>query len=138
VPGRDSDSKRERSERKPFAYALLRVVPHAERGECLNVGVVVYCRQHAFLDVRTHVDGERLAALAPDLGPEPLRSRLDALQDAVRGNPAAGALGALPQSERFGWLVAPSSTMIQPSEVHTGLTDDPAATLERLFTTLVR
>lgn len=135
MPGHDD--KRE-SERKAFAYALLRVVPHAERGECLNVGVVVYCRQHAFLDTRVHVDGERLATLAPDLDRAALRSRLDALQDAVRGNPAAGALGALPQSERFGWLVAPSSTIIQPSEVHTGLTDDPAATLDRLFATLVR
>ncbi len=125
-------------ERKPFAYALLRVVPHAERGERLNVGVVLYCRQHAFLDLRSHVDGERLAALAPDLDPSPLRSRLDALQDAVRGNPAAGALGALPQSERFGWLVAPSSTIIQPSDVHTGMTTDPVSTLEHLFDTLVR
>jgi hypothetical protein len=124
-------------ERKPFAYALLRVVPDVERGECLNAGVVVYCRQHAFLDLRAHIDEARLAALAPDLDPEPVRSRLSALQDAVRGNPAAGALGALPQSERFGWLVAPSSTIIQPSEVHTGLTADPATTLERLFSTLV-
>jgi Protein of unknown function (DUF3037) len=139
VPGydSDSDSKRERSERRPFAYALLRVVPHVERGECLNVGVVVYCRQHAFLELRVHVDGVRLAAVAPELDPEPLRSRLSALQDAVRGDPAAGAVGALPQSERFGWLVAPSSTIIQPSEVHTGLTADPATTLERLFATLV-
>lgn len=124
-------------DRKPFAYALLRVVPSVERGECLNVGVVVYCRQHAFLDLRAHIDGERLAALAPVLEPEPVRSHLSALQDAVRGNPAAGPLGALPQSERFGWVVAPSSTMIQPSEVHTGLTADPVATLEHLFATLV-
>jgi Protein of unknown function (DUF3037) len=122
----------------PFAYALLRVVPHVERGECLNVGVVVYCRQRAFLDLRAEVDDARLAALAPDLDPEPLGSRLSALQDAVRGNPAAGALAGLPQSERFGWLVAPSSTMIQTSEVHTGLTVDPGATLEHLFATLVR
>ncbi|MDX6690033.1 MAG: hypothetical protein QOG15_1490 [Solirubrobacteraceae bacterium] len=142
MPGHDSDSGydsgRERSERKPFAYALLRVVPHVERGECLNVGVAVYCRQHAFLDLRAGLDEARLASLAPDLDPEPVRSQLSALQAAVRGNPAAGALGALPQSERFGWLVAPSSTIIQPSDVHTGLTDDPAATLERLFATLVQ
>jgi hypothetical protein len=124
-------------DRKPFQYALLRVVPHVERGECLNVGVVVYCRQHAFLDLRAHVDEQRLAALAPALDPDPLRSRLDTLRDTVRGNPATGALGALPQAERFGWLVAPSSTIIQPSEVHTGLTADPGATLERLFATLV-
>jgi hypothetical protein len=84
----------ERAGCKPFAYALLRVVPRVERGERLNVGVVLYSRQHDFLDLRTDVDAAR--------------------------------------------LVAPSSTIIQPSEVHTGLTDDPAATLERLFTTLVR
>lgn len=124
-------------DRKPFAYALLRVVPNMQRGECLNVGVVVYCRQHAFLDLRAHIDGKRLAALAPNLDPEPVRAHLSALQDAVRGNPAAGALGALPQSERFGWLVAPSSTIIQPSPVHTGLTSDPATMLEHLFATLV-
>lgn len=124
--------------RKPFAYALLRIVPHVERGECLNAGVALLCRQHDFLDLRAHVDEARLAALAPDLDPAPVRSRLSALQDVVRGDPAAGALGALPPSERFGWLVAPSSTIIQPSEVHTGMTDDPAATLEHLFDMLVR
>ena len=127
----------ERSSRKPFAYALLRVVPHVERGECLNIGVVVYCRQHDFLDLRAHVDGERLAALARDVEPGPVRSRVDALHDVARGDPAAGALAALPPSERFGWLVAPSSTIIQPSEVHTGLTTDPSATLDHLFATLV-
>jgi hypothetical protein len=125
-------------DRKPFAYALLRVVPRVERGECLNMGVVLYCRQHDFLELRAHVDQARLAVLAPDLDPGPLRSRVSALQDVVRGDPAAGALAALPQSERFGWLVAPSSTIIQPSEVHTGITTDPAATLEHLFATLVR
>ena len=122
---------------KPFAYALLRVVPRVERGERLNVGVVLYSRQHDFLDLRAQLDAARLAALDPQLDPEPVRSRLDALRAVVCGNPDAGALAELPPSERFGWLVAPSSTIIQASEVHTGLTDDPAATLERLFATLV-
>ncbi len=122
---------------KPFAYALLRVVPRVERGERLNVGVVVFCRQLDFLELRAHVDGARLAALAPDLDPAPVRSRIDALCDVVAGRAAGGPVAQLPPSERFGWLVAPSSTIVQPSEVHTGLTDDPAATLERLFTTLV-
>ncbi|MDX6678510.1 MAG: hypothetical protein QOE31_2562 [Solirubrobacteraceae bacterium] len=122
---------------QPFAYALLRVVPRADRGECLNVGVALFCRRHGFLELRTHVDATRLAALAPDLDPEPLRSHLDALRLVVAGDSAGGALAALEPSERFGWLVAPSSTIIQPSEVHTGMTDDPRATLDRLFHTLV-
>jgi hypothetical protein len=128
----------ERAGTKPFAYALLRVVPRAERGERLNVGVVLYSRQHDFLDLRADVDAARLAALDPELDPEPVRARLAALRSVVCGEPDGGALAELPPSERFGWLVAPSSTIIQASEVHTGLTDDPAATLERLFTTLVR
>ena len=125
------------AERKPFAYALLRVVPRAERGERLNVGVVLFSRQHDFLDLRTHVDGARLAALDAELAPGTIRERLEALRCVVCGDPAGGALAALPPSERFGWLVAPSSTIIQPSEVHTGLTTDPAETLEHLFATLV-
>jgi len=123
---------------KPFAYALLRVVPRVERGERLNVGVVLFSRQHGFLDLRTELDEARLAALDPELDPRPVRSRLEALRQVVCGEPGGGALAELPPSERFGWLVAPSSTIIQPSEVHTGLTADPAGTLERLFATLVR
>jgi hypothetical protein len=122
---------------RPFAYALLRVVPAADRGEQLNVGVVVFSRQHDFLDLRADLDTRRLAALAPGVDPEPVRSRLRALGEVVRGDSRAGALAGLPPSERFGWIVAPSSTMIQPSAVHTGLTEDPRATLERLFATLV-
>lgn len=122
---------------QPFAYALLRVVPRADRGECLNVGVALYCRRHGFLELRTHLDATRLAALAPGVDPEPLRSRLDALRRVVAGDSAGGALAALEPSERFGWLVAPSSTIIQPSEVHTGLTADPAAELDRLLDALV-
>ncbi|MDX6719725.1 MAG: hypothetical protein QOJ63_1979 [Solirubrobacteraceae bacterium] len=122
---------------QPFAYALLRVVPRVERGERLNVGVALFCRRYDFLDLRTHLDLARLAALAPELDPAPVRSRLDALRLVVVGDEAGGALAALAPSERFGWLVAPSSTIIQPSEVHTGLTGDPRATLDRLFDTLV-
>jgi hypothetical protein len=128
---------REAAGAKPFAYALLRVVPRVDRGERLNVGVVLFSRQHDFLDLRAHLDAARLAALDRELDPAPVRSRLEALRSVVCGEPAGGALAELPPSERFGWLVAPSSTIIQASEVHTGLTDDPAATLERLFDTLV-
>ena len=127
----------EPSERRPFAYALLRVVPRVDRGERVNVGVALYCRQHEFLDLRTHVDAARLRALAPGLDPAAVRHQLAAIADVVGGDARGGALAALSQSERFGWLVAPSSTIIQPSEVHAGLTADPAATLEHLFGTLV-
>ncbi|HEY1538651.1 MAG TPA: DUF3037 domain-containing protein [Solirubrobacteraceae bacterium] len=122
---------------QPFAYAVLRVVPSVERGERLNVGVALYCRRHDFLDLRAQLDDDRLRALAPDLDPAPIRSRLDALCAVVRGDDAGGALAALEPSERFGWLVAPSSTILQASEVHTGMTTDPRATLDRLFATLV-
>jgi hypothetical protein len=121
----------------PFAYAILRVVPRVERGERLNVGVVVYCRQRDFLDLRTEVDEQRLRALAPDLDPADVRASLEATRAVVCGEQDGGALAALPASERFGWLVAPASTIIQPSMVHTGLTQDPRATLDRLFGALV-
>ena len=122
---------------QPFAYAVLRVVPRVERGERLNVGVVLFCRRSDFLDLRTHVDLARLAAFAPDLDPAPVQARLAALRLVVCGDPAGGALAELEPSERFGWLVAPSSTIIQPSDVHTGMTADPRATLDRLFEALV-
>ena len=121
----------------PFAYALLRVVPRIERGERLNVAVVVFCRQHDFLDLRAEIDARRLTALAPDLDVAAVSDSLAAIRAVVCGEPRGGALAALPASERFGWVVAPASTIIQPSEVHTGLTRDPAATLHRLFDALV-
>jgi len=122
---------------KPFAYALLRVVPNLDRGERVNVGVALYCRRHDFLDLRTHLDAGRLRALAPDLDLAPVRTQLEAISNVLGGDPHGGALARLPASERFGWLVAPSSTIIQPSDVHAGLTHDPAATLEHLFGSLV-
>jgi len=121
----------------PFAYAILRVVPRVERGERFNVGVVVFCRRRAFLDMRALVGEARLAALAPDLDIAAVRASVEAIRAVVCGEPAGGALAALPDSERFGWVVAPASTILQPSQVHTGLTSDPPATLERLFDTLV-
>jgi hypothetical protein len=120
-----------------FQYTVLRLVPSVERGERINVGVVVFCRQLDFLQARSYVDEGRLAALAPGLDPEEVRPALQAICDVVAGDPAAGPLAALPPSERFGWVVANSSTIIQPSPSHTGLTEDPGATPERLFASLV-
>ncbi|HSC04050.1 MAG TPA: DUF3037 domain-containing protein [Solirubrobacteraceae bacterium] len=123
--------------RKPFSYAILRVVPRVERGECFNAGVVLFCRQLGFLGVKVGLDERRLAALAPDASAVDVREHLDALVRVAEGDPEGEAIAALPPSERFGWLVAPSSTIIQPSAVHTGLSGDPQATLDALFAELV-
>ncbi len=123
--------------RKPFAYAILRVVPRVQRGERLNAGVVLYSRQRDFLGARVDLDEQRLSALAPEADAAQVRSHLQTLVRLAAGDPEAGPIAALEASERFGWLVAPSSTMIQPSEVHTGLCIDPAVTLGELFATLV-
>jgi Protein of unknown function (DUF3037) len=125
-------------ERRDFQYTILRVVPRIERGECINVGVVVFCRQHNFLGIRIGLDEVRLRALAPDLDPAAFEPPLAAIAAVVAGELSAGPLAQLSPSERFGWVAAKSSTAIQPSEVHTGLTDDPQATLDHLFTSLVQ
>jgi hypothetical protein len=120
-----------------FSYAVLRVVPRIERGEAINVGVVLFSRQHDFLGMRAQLDGGRLAALDTGCDPGPIRERLAAVERVVAGDGDGGALAALPASDRFGWATAPSSTVIQPSAVHTGMTSDPQATLDHLFQTLV-
>jgi hypothetical protein len=125
-------------ERRDFQYTILRVVPRIERGECINVGVVVFCRQRSFLGIRIELDENRLRALAPDLDPADVAPHLEAIAAVVSGDVSAGPLAQLSPSERFGWAAAKSSTVIQPSEVHTGLTDDPQATLDHLFRSLVQ
>ncbi|MGE5690399.1 MAG: DUF3037 domain-containing protein [Pseudomonadota bacterium] len=122
----------------PFSYAVLRVVPRVERGERLNVGVVVFCRPLDFLAARTGLDAERLRAFAPGLDPQDVLPHLHAVERVAAGDPAGGPIARLDTTERFHWLTAPSSTIIQPSEVHTGLCEDPATQLDRLFDELVR
>jgi hypothetical protein len=121
-----------------FQYAVVRVVPHVERGECVNAGVVLFCRPRRFLAARVELDDERVRALAPDADLDAVRGHLDALTRIAAGDPDAGPIASLPESERFHWLVAPSSTIIQCSAVHTGLSDDPAGELEHLMERLVR
>ncbi len=123
---------------EPFQYAIVRVVPRVERGECLNAGVVLLCRPFRFLAARTSLDEARLAALDPGCDAAEVRAHLDAIERIAAGADDSGPIGRLSAPERFHWLVAPSSTIIQPSEVHTGLTEDPAAELEHLVATLVR
>jgi hypothetical protein len=121
----------------PFSYLILRVVPSVERGESLNVGVVLFCRQRGFLGARVELDAARLAVLAPSVSAADVEAHLAALVRVAEGDAGAGPIAALDQSERFGWLSAPSSTIVQPSEVHTGLCEDPAQTLAALFERLV-
>ena len=119
-----------------FAYAILRVVTRVESGERLNAGVVLFCRRLGFLGARAELDAARLRALDPGCDPATVRGALDALVAVAHGE-GDDPLARLDPSERFGWLAAPSSTIIQPSEVHTGLTEDPAAELDRLVARLV-
>jgi hypothetical protein len=123
--------------REDFQYAILRVIPRVERGEVLNAGVVLFSRRHAFLAARTELDAAALAALAPGCDPEEVRAHLRALERVAAGDPSGGPIAALEPSERFHWLTAPSSTIVQASPVHTGLTADPAAELDHLFGQLV-
>ena len=122
---------------KLFEYALLRVVPRVERGEFLNAGVVLYCPTARFLDAHVHLDRKRLRALDPGADPDAVSAHLEAARRVCAGGPQAGAIGLLPPRERFGWLVAPRSTVVQPSPVHTGFSDDPEMELERLVRTMV-
>ncbi len=124
--------------RSPYQYAIIRVVPHVERGESLNVGLVLMCRSRAYLGAVTALAEDRLLAIAPDADPSAIRSHLEAIERVARGDPAGGPIARMSYAERFHWLVAPASTIIQPSPVHTGLTDDPAGELGRLFDVLVR
>lgn len=120
-----------------YDYALIRVVPSVERGECLNVGVLLFCRTQRFLGVRIHLDQARLLALSPDLDLATVQQELDDIVQICEGGPQAEPLGQMSQSERFHWLVSPSSTVIQTSPVHTGLSSNPQAALEQLFKTMV-
>ena len=123
--------------RSTFQYAIVRVVPRVERGERFNAGVILLCRPRRYLGARMWLDEARLAALAPECDPGAIRPHLEAIERIAAGDRGAGAIAAMTQAERFHWLVAPASTIVQPSEVHTGLTHDPAAELEALFARLV-
>lgn len=121
----------------PFTYAVVRIVPRVERGERINAGVIVFCRQRDFLEALVDLDEVRLAALDPSVDAPTVREQLQGIVRVAAGDPSAGPIAGLPKSDRFGWLVAPSSTIIQTSDAHTGLTSDPLRTLRRLFDELV-
>jgi hypothetical protein len=113
------------------------VVPNVERGERVNVGVVLYARERKFLGARVAVNRARLLAIAPEVDLDALETHLQTLVAIADGDPEAGPLARLSQSERFGALSAPSSTTVQPSEVHTGVCEDGSNELDALFRRLV-
>ena len=122
----------------PYEWAILRVVPRVERGEFINVGAVVYCQALDYLAAEIAFDESRALALDPDLDVEAVQRHLNAVRGLCDGAPAAGASAARSQGDRFRWLTAPRSTMLQTSPIHTGLTTDPARELQRLIDTTVR
>lgn len=119
-------------------YAVVRVVPRVERGEFLNAGVILFCREHRFLGARIELPEQRLATLAPHLDLASLHQHLDSIPRICAGGKAGGPIGQLSLSERFHWLVAPRSTMVQTSPVHCCLCTDGAAMLDHLLATMVR
>ena len=121
-----------------YDYAIVRVVPRVDRGEQINVGVILSCADADFLDARIEVDEALLRAIDPGIDIAAVRANLDVIPAVCRGGPEAGPIGMLPARGRFRWLVAPRSTIIQPSAVHTGRTSDPAACLLSLMTRIVR
>lgn len=120
-----------------YEYAVLRVVPRVERGEFINAGVVLYCPAARFLDARIHLDSERLRTLDPALDSEVALAHLESARRVCEGGKAAGSLGSLPARERFGRVVAPRSTVVQPSPVHTGFCENPESELDRLLRQMV-
>ena len=121
-----------------FDYAIVRVVPRVERGEFVNAGAIVFSRTRRFLGARIELDRRRLHALAPWLDPDEIERQLALVPLVCAGGAAGGPIGLLPLADRFYWLVAPRSAMIQTSPVHSGLAEDPAAALDDLMARLVR
>lgn len=120
-----------------YDYAIIRLVPYVERGECINVGVILFCRTRRFLGALTRLDYQRLLAFAPDLDLDVVAEHLKLFTLTCAGGAEAGSLAQMSQSERFHWLVSPRSTIIQTSSVHCGLCTDPETTLQDLLKKLV-
>lgn len=125
------------SDPQAYFYAVIRVLPKVERGECINVGVVLFSRSLRFLGMEWFLDPWKLQAINANTDPDFVESQLEAMAAVAAGDDDAGPVAKMERAERFHWLVAPSSTMIQPSAVHTGMTSDPASTLKHLFAMLV-
>ncbi len=120
-----------------FDYAIVRVVPRVERGEFVNAGVILFCSTEGYLDCRIELDEARLLALAPSADVALIESHLSVIPKVCRGGAEAGAIGELPQRARFHWLVAPRSTILQMSPVHSGVGRDLRGAIDQLFENLV-
>jgi hypothetical protein len=120
-----------------FDWALIRVMPRVERGELINAGVIIACPTQSYLAARVALDVERLRALWPATDPAEIEAALALIPLIAAGDRRGGPIAGLPRGERFHWLVAPRSAMIQTSPVHTGLCDEPAAALDQLVERLV-
>jgi hypothetical protein len=120
-----------------FDYAIIRVMPRVERGELVNAGVLLFCLQRDFLAAQVEVNGPRLRALWPEIDVELVRQHLEAIPRICAGSPEGGPIAKLSLRERFHWLVAPRSTIIQVSPVHVGLCDSPERALDELFRQMV-
>ncbi len=123
--------------RSAFEYAVIRVVPRVERGECINVGVVLFCRARRYLKSSFDIDRGRISGFAPHLDLDAIEEQLSLIPPICTGGSSAGPIGLLPQAERFRWIVAPRSTVIQPSAVHAGLCIEPQAALDQLLARMV-
>ena len=120
-----------------FEYAVIRIVPQVEREEFLNVGVVLYCAKEKFLQAKFQLDKERITAFSAKADVAEIEEYLLAFQHICSGDKGGGTIGKLPIAERFRWLTATRSTVVQTSKVHPGLCDSAAAMLERLYAQLV-
>lgn len=120
-----------------YDYAIIRVVPRVDRGEQMNVGIILSCVDSDFLDIRIALDETRLRALDLTADLESVQAGLTTLKAVCAGGPEAGPVGELPPRARFRWMVSPRSTVVQTSPVHTGRTDNPQAALQHLFETMV-
>ncbi|HET6610405.1 MAG TPA: DUF3037 domain-containing protein [Kofleriaceae bacterium] len=122
----------------PFEYAVLRVMPRVDRGECINVGLVLYCQRRDYLDAAIHIDDDRLRAIDPDIDVEGIHTALEAIATLCRADVAVTSRHGGGRGSVFGWITAPRSTVVQAGPVHPGITADPAADLQRLLDRLVR
>ena len=122
---------------QPYEWSVVRLVPRVERCEFINVGAIVYCQALDYLAAAVEIDEARVHALDPDVDMAAVRAHLEAVEQLCQGAPTTGLSGARSQGDRFRWLTAPRSTMVQTSPIHTGLTDDPARELRRLMATMV-
>ena len=124
-------------EKHLFEYAVIRVVPHVEREEFVNVGVILFCSKKKFLETRIRIDNQKLQAFSPELDLQDLKEHINSFERISQGGPNGGPIGKLSQAERFRWLTATRSTVLQSSKVHPGLCVDPGEMLDRLFKQMV-